>query len=247
MITIKSNLGRILLSTMLAVSATLVSVQSAEASSVGFYDRGEHEEHGSEHGGCSGGGHNCITTNYSSSYYAFKNDVSTLMDAHVAGLKTLNVSIAYPDVSKMLLDSAYLWIKASDDATGRNADSTSHNGDGEEYLDILKVENKKVSVKAQEIDESGWYFKFDVMNFVTGSHTSPLDFLLATVNLEHGQSDLLFQNARLDLNYHTIYCPTPNSPSAVPLPATLPLMLSGLGVLGFTARRRKQKLQETEV
>jgi hypothetical protein len=230
------KLSRALLVGTLAISATLVSIQSAEASS--FYGRGENEEHGTEHGGCGGGGggHDCVITNYTSSYYAFQTDIARLMDGDISSLRNLKVGIDY-SLPSVALDSAYLFIKARDDATGSNADSTSRNGDGQEFLDILKVEGQNVSVNAVEINSSDWYFKFNVKDFVTGSHTSPLDMLLASVNLEHGQSDLIFQNARLDLNYHTEYCPPP---SAVPLPAAA--WLFGSALFGFMTLSNRRKV-----
>lgn len=50
-------------------------------------------------------------------------------------------------------------------------------------------------------------------------------------NLSNDNIGILLDNVKVD-----------SVPSAVPVPAALPLMLSGLGVLGFAARRRKEKV-----
>ena len=237
-----SKLGRIALGVAIAITAGLVSIQSANASSLSsdFYGKGEHENLGSGHGGCGGSSSgDCITTNYSTSYYAYgtaSTDQNITMDGDLSS-RTLNVSIAYDNFA--LLDSAKLYVLAKDDATGSKADSTSgRNPDGLEYLDILTVEGSKVSVDAVEVDTSSWLFGFDVKKFVTGTHTSPLDFLVATLNLCVGQSDLIFQNARLDLKYHTVDCPQP--PSPVPLPAAA--WLFGSALFGFISLSNRRKV-----
>lgn len=231
----KSKLTHLALGVLLAISAGLVSIQSAEAS---FYGRGEHEELGRHHGGCDGGGggggsDNCITTDYSSSYYAYAQNQNLPMDGDTSGQRT--VDIAYPNDIGGLLDSARLYVLAKDDAT---TDSTRYGGDGQEYLDILRVEGQRVSVNAVEVDNNGkWLFGFDVKQFVT-PNDSPLSFLLATLNLCIGQSDLIFENARLDLKYHTVDCPPP--PSPVPLPAAA--WLFGSALFGFVTLSNRRKV-----
>lgn len=226
----------------LAATASFASIQAAHASSFDFYGHGVREHRGSSHGGCGGGDDgggdsDCVTTNYSSSFYAYETDASTLMDGDISDLKTLSVNIAYSpaNLSSILLDSAYLYIKAGDDATG------GQSVDGFEYLDILKVEGQSVNVNKVEVDSSGWYFKFNVKEFVTGNHTSPLDILLAVVNFGgcaiSGQDDLFFQNARLDLNYHEVDCTPPNP---VPLPAAGWMFLSAL--IGFVSMSNRRKV-----
>lgn len=57
------------------------------------------------------------------------------------------------------------------------------------------------------------------------------------IKIEGNQSGFSSYNGNISL--------TDPSPSAVPLPATLPLMLSGLGVLGFARRRSNKQISQT--
>lgn len=239
-------LYRVLIGVFITFSAILGTFQAAEANSFHFYNygereheygNGEHEGGDDGHGGCGGGGGGtspCITTNYALSLFAYDVDQNITMDGDLNSRK-LNISIAYPDLNNAFVDNAWLWIKAKDDST---SDSTAYNGDGKEYLDLLKVEDQSVSVDKVEVDTSDWFFKFNVKNFITGSYVSPLDALIASVNLEHGQSDLIFQNARLDIDYHTVYCPPP--PNPVPLPAAA--WLFGSALLGFVSLSNRRKI-----
>ena len=79
-----------------------------------------------------------------------------------------------------------------------------------------------------EIDQT-WFFRFDAP--ITG-------FLAIVENDKRG----VFNNTRLQIDFLGAggipSSPDPNDPPAVPLPAGLPLLVGGLGLLGFVKRRR---------
>lgn len=228
------KLHRLLCSLLLVSGAALVSVQGAQAST---WDSQDFERH--EDGGCSGHHSGCVTTYGSKSFTAFANDLTSgsggLLDGDSASGSSKSFNISYTIGSGWLVDNAWLWVKAKDDATGLTADSTRTGRDGYEYMDLLTVEGANVTVGAVEVD-SGWYFGFDVTQYVTGSHTSPLSAVVASVNLSRGDSDLIFQNAKLRLDYH-IDCP---SPTATPLPAAA--WLFGSALLGFVSLSNRRKV-----
>ena len=226
--------------------ASLVTFQAAEANGMTEYDFYHHNERhheagdGVHEGGCTDGSNTspCIITNYAISKFAYADAQGNEFDQSipmVAGQSSaqLNISVAYPDLSGTIVDNAWLWIKAMDDTT------SDWGSDGTEYLDLLKVEGQSVNVKAVEVDASKWFFKFDVKSFITGTHVSPLDALIASVYLNCGasQKDLIFQNARLDIDFHTEYC---LPPSSVPLPAAI--WLFGSVLIGFVSLSNRHKV-----
>lgn len=75
-----------------------------------------------------------------------------------------------------------------------------------------------------------------VLNFSTGGGTDS-GFFYGFDDATSSIAYFTLSNAYIGLADLTI---KDGTPSAVPLPAAAPLFLSGLGVLGFTARRRKQ-------
>lgn len=216
----------------LTVIASLATFQAAQAGST--WDLLDYEHHGD----CDGGSTGCVTTNGSKSFYAFESDLTSatgMMDGDAA-LNTRNVSIDYVIGAGWLIDNAWLWIKAKDDAATRYADSTQSGRDGYEYLDLLSVEGQAVQVGSVEVD-SNWYFGFNVKSFVLGSNTSPLSAMIAAINLPNGDSDFIFQNAKLRLDYHTVDCPPP---TATPLPAAG--WLFGSALLGFVTLSNRRKV-----
>lgn len=83
-------------------------------------------------------------------------------------------------------------------------------------------------------DSANQLLESTVLNFSTdGSNNSGFFYGFENASI----ASFTLSNAYIGLADLTI---REGAPSAVPLPAGLPLMLSGLGVLGFTARRRKQ-------
>ncbi len=84
--------------------------------------------------------------------------------------------------------------------------------------------------------------------FQTGPDS--LDFLAQspTVDMTTGETyfvNVLFTGSAVPTSFTgewlTEFTPTPPSPSATPLPATLPLFAGGLGITGLLARRKRRK------
>jgi len=137
-------------------------------------------------------------------------------------------SIDYGDISSWTINSAKLFIKAQDDLSiiGYVPDLPP------EWAALVKIEETYLSPSDSdwyEIDGMNWYIGFDVASFLTNPNTNPLTGKVTVSKL----GDYYFENAKLVLDYSI-------TPSAVPLPAALPLLLSGIGILGFIAGRRKE-------
>jgi hypothetical protein len=141
---------------------------------------------------------------------------------------TENFSISY-DLTDMIVDSATLWVWAQDDQKNGVNDS------GNEAAAITKIEGASWTHSSDwtEIDNYGTYFGYDVLSFIGGSNTSPLTALIAVQN--SGSKDFYFENAKLDVTYHTAPCPPP-----VPLPAAA--WLFGSALLGFVSLSNRRRV-----
>lgn len=69
------------------------------------------------------------------------------------------------------------------------------------------------------------------------------NYILSFTPTSSGSYNIIFKNSggdEIGALLDNVSVDSVSQPSAVPVPAALPLMLTGLGVLGFVARRRKE-------
>lgn len=235
--------NRIVRGIVLAAFASLATVQVAQADSLtnSFFHKDQHRGHDGE--GCNGGGNGpacgLSDTKY---FYDFMDDgerddpsswirLSSSDDNNNNddnNYNKVNLSIDYKVDSGWNVDSAWLRVWLKDDARN-TSDVTGDNRDGTEYAVYTKIEGQSVTMTDQEVSGADWYLSYDVTSLLNGS---PF-----TATLKALSGDFKYLNAELKLDLSTAPCPPV---ATVPLPAALPLMLSGLGVLGFASRRRKE-------
>jgi hypothetical protein len=145
-------------------------------------------------------------------------------------VETKSISIDYKLESNWTINSAQLWLRASDDYKGGHCsgdnceDGRTGGKDRSEKAKISNIEGKDGNWASVEIDGYDWYNLMDVKAILLGDTDDTFSALLKASR----RGDFWFKNAKLVIDYDI---------KAIPLPAAA--WLFGSALLGLAGLKRK--------
>lgn len=171
-------------------------------------------------------------------------------DSNTATGKFVSTTIDYPNGSTRSFSdrntmAAFLGVDAAS-FTGTTPSSletsvfrisgTFMPGEGVKKYSVGSDDGFALEIGGTEIARHSRPRGFGYTNAYFDAGSGPVDFVL-TYYENYGNTGLHFKIDHVTVTDAIAYAPS-NAPAAVPLPAALPLMMAGLGVLGIAGRRR---------